>query len=123
MNPLSNFHLSFNPGYPNEYDRSDERTGSALMVHGSCVSIGCYAMTDANIEEIYALADSAFRNGQSFFRIHIFPFKMTDENMQRYDTSKWYSFWKNLKEGYDFFENHNNTPPNVEVINNRYIFN
>ena len=52
MNPLSEFHLSFNLGYPNEYDRAHKRTGSALMIHGSCVSIGCYAMTDAGIEEI-----------------------------------------------------------------------
>jgi hypothetical protein len=65
MNPASNFHLAFNLGYPNRFDRHYGRTGSALMVHGSCVSIGCYAMTDNGIEEIYALADAAFRNGQS----------------------------------------------------------
>src|SRR4030042_1777164 len=84
MNPVSNFHLSFNLGYPNEYDRDHKRTGSALMVHGSCVSIGCFAMTDAGIEEIYALADGALRNGQKSFKVHIFPFRMTDENMSKY---------------------------------------
>jgi len=41
------------------------------MVHGNCVSIGCYAMTDEKIEEIYAIADASLRNGQSFFRVHI----------------------------------------------------
>ena len=55
MNPRSRFHLSFNLGYPNAYDRAHKRTGSALMVHGNCVSIGCYAMTDAGIEEIYSV--------------------------------------------------------------------
>ena len=122
LNPVSNFHLSFDIGYPNKYDRSYKRTGSTLMVHGDCVSIGCYAMTDKQIEEIYALADAALRNGQSFFRVHIFPFRMTMKNMEKYKKSKWYSFWKNLKEGYDFFENNDNIPPNVEVKNKRYVF-
>ncbi len=123
LNPLSNFHLSFNLGYPNRYDRYYRRTGGALMVHGSCVSIGCYAMTDGGIEEIYALADAALRNGQRFFRVHIFPFRMNDENMESHKASKWYSFWENLKEGYDFFEDNGHVAPNVEVINGRYVFN
>ncbi|RMH74026.1 MAG: 2-dehydro-3-deoxyphosphooctonate aldolase [Gemmatimonadetes bacterium] len=122
LNPLSDFHLSFNLGYPNRYDRYHHRTGSALMVHGSCVSIGCYAMTDSLIEEIYALGDAAFRNGQSYFRVHIFPFRMTDENMERHRDSEWYSFWENLKEGYDWFEDNGHLPPNVEVENGRYVF-
>jgi len=69
MNPNSRFHLSFNLGYPNRYDQAHKRTGSALMVHGNRVSIGCFAMTDPKIEEIYCLADAALRNGQKFFRV------------------------------------------------------
>jgi murein L,D-transpeptidase YafK len=121
LNPLSNFHLSFNLGYPNRYDRINGRTGSALMVHGSCVSIGCYAMTDSVIEEIYTLADAAFRNGQPFFRVHIFPFRMTGENMGRHQDSEWIEFWRNLKEGYDFFETAFK-PPNVLIRERRYVF-
>lgn len=123
LNPLSKFHLSFNLGYPNRYDRTHGRTGGALMIHGDCVSIGCYAMTDRAIEEIFTLADAAFRNGQRFFRVHIFPFRMTDANMEGYGRSPWRSFWKNLKEGYDFFERNGHIPPNVEVKDRRYIFN
>ena len=121
LNPFSKFHLSFNLGYPNAYDRAHGRTGGALMVHGDCVSIGCYAMTDAGIEEIYALADAAFREGQPFFRVHVFPFRMTDENMARHEKSRWKDFWENLKEGYDFFER-SGRPPNVEVRGGRYVF-
>jgi len=121
MNPLSDFHLSFNLGYPNTYDRQHGRTGSALMVHGSCVSIGCYAMTDSCIEEIYCLSDAALINGQKYFKVHIFPFRMTDENMKKYANSKWLEFWKNLKEGYDFFEKAHNLP-DVRVKDKRYIF-
>ncbi len=123
LNPLSTFHLSFNLGYPNRYDQIHGRTGSALMVHGSCVSIGCYAMTDERIEEIYTIADAVLRNGQPFFRVHIFPFRMTDENMEQHCESKWCDFWQNVQEGYNFFENNGNVPPNVTVENGRYIFN
>jgi len=122
LNPASNFHLSFDLGYPNAYDRALKRTGRALMVHGSCVSIGCYAMTDDKIEEIYALADGALRNGQRFFRVHAFPFRMTEDNMKKHGGSEWYPFWTNLKEGYDYFESHGHIPPNVEVKDGRYVF-
>ncbi len=52
LNPQSRHHLAFNLGFPNAYDRALGRTGSALMVHGGCSSVGCFAMTDAAIEEI-----------------------------------------------------------------------
>ena len=91
------------------------------MVHGNKVSIGCFAMTDPKIEEIYALADAALRNGQKFFRVHCFPFRMTADNMKKHSKSKWISFWENLKTGYDFFEK-TKQPPNVEVKNKKYVF-
>tara|TARA_Y100001934_G_scaffold139694_1_gene168527 strand:- start:2458 stop:3369 length:912 start_codon:yes stop_codon:yes gene_type:complete len=121
MNPRSRFHLPFDLGYPNTYDRQHRRTGSLLMVHGSTVSIGCFAMTEARIEEIHTLADAALNGGQSFFRVHSFPFRMTSQNMLRHYGSKWNSFWRNLKQGYDFFERSKN-PPNVEVKNRSYVF-
>ncbi len=121
LNPWSQFHLSFNLGYPNAYDRSHGRTGSALMVHGDCVSIGCYAMTDALIEEIYTVMVAAFEAGQPFIRVHAFPFRMTADNMRAHQDSNWLPFWQNLKAGYDYFEQHNR-PPNVEVAGGKYVF-
>lgn len=120
LNPSSRFHLSFNIGYPNAYDRSQRRTGSAIMVHGACVSTGCYAMTNPTIEEIYAMADAAFRNGQKSVQVHIFPFRLTDDKIGRHRDSRWYPFWMNLKEGYDFFEQHRRTPA-VSVSSHRYV--
>jgi murein L,D-transpeptidase YafK len=122
MNPFSHYHLAFNLGYPNIYDRCHGRTGAALMVHGHCVSIGCFAMTDPAMEAIYTLADAALRNGQPFFRVHIFPFRMTSENMHRHRRSRWIDFWSNLKDGYDWFAAHHHTPPNVLSIKGRYRF-
>lgn len=121
MNPSSTFHLSFNIGFPNSYDRAHGRTGSFLMVHGHCVSIGCYAMTNKRIDEIFSLASAALREGQPFFRVHIFPFRMTEENMIRYEDHNWIEFWENLKEGYDLFEL-DRIPPNVSMEDKTYFF-
>ena len=87
MNPASNFHLSFNLGYPNAFDRANGRTGSFLMVHGACVSVGCFAMTDEGIAEIWTLMQAAFEGGQSAVDVHIFPFPMTAANITRHETS------------------------------------
>ncbi len=121
LNPNSRFHLSFNVGYPNAYDRAHRRTGSYIMVHGDCVSAGCFAMTDSAIEEIYRIVEAAFASGQPFFRVHIFPFRMTAESMRRQRGSQWAEFWRSLKPGYDHFER-TRTPPNVEVQSGRYVF-
>lgn len=121
LNPNSSYHLSFNLGYPNAFDRAHGRTGDFLMVHGDCVSIGCYAMTDEGIEEIYTLLQSALDGSQPFVRVHIFPFEMKDETLGRYKDNPNYAFWKNLKEGWDYFEE-NNTPPNVSIVSERYVF-
>ena len=121
MKPDSRYHLAFNIGYPNAYDRHHGRHGSFIMVHGNTVSIGCLAMTDAKIEEIYTLCAAALANGQKFFRIHIFPFRMTDERMADAAGNEWEDFWLNLREGYLFFERER-VPPNVTVNNGRYHF-
>jgi murein L,D-transpeptidase YafK len=122
MNPNSSFHLAFNLGFPNAFDRAHGRTGSALMVHGKCKSAGCYAMTDALIEEIYALARESFDAGHSSFQVHAYPFRMTDANMERHKSSKWHGFWKVLKEGHDLFEQ-TRVPPPVVVCGRQYRVN
>jgi len=122
MNPKSGYHLSFNMGFPNAFDRAHGRTGANLMVHGACSSSGCYSMTDAQVEQIYAFARDAFRGGQTEFQIQAFPFRMTAANMSRYRNDPNYAFWKNLKEGYDQFEI-TKVPPKVDVCEKRYVFN
>ena len=121
MKPDSQFHLAFNIGYPNEFDRAHQRTGTVIMVHGNRVSIGCLAMTDRKIEEIYTLCAAAHAGGQPYFRIHLFPFRMTHERMAKAAGDPNESFWQNLKEGHDLFEQ-NRVPPNVSVRDRRYRF-
>jgi murein L,D-transpeptidase YafK len=122
MNPNSSYYLSINIGYPNAYDRSNNRTGAFLMIHGDCSSRGCYAMTDEQIAEIYALARESFFGGQSSFQIQAFPFRMTPQNMARYRNSPHMAFWKMLKVGYDHFEV-TRQEPKVDVCDRRYVFN
>ncbi|KEG21306.1 L,D-transpeptidase family protein [Bartonella bacilliformis] len=121
MNPRSKYYLSFNIGFPNLYDQVNGRTGSYLMVHGGCASVGCYSMNDKNMAQIYAFARDAFRGGQRAFSLHAFPFRMTDANMAHHRASPHYPFWKMLKEGYDFFEKYRKLPV-IEVYKKRYIF-
>lgn len=122
MKPNSQYHLAFNIGYPNAYDRANGRTGSNLMVHGACSSSGCYSMTDAQIEQIYAFGRDAFTGGQTEFQVQAFPFRMTAANMARYRNDPNYQFWTMLKEGYDHFEI-TKVPPKVDVCEKRYVFN
>ncbi|MCK5385308.1 MAG: murein L,D-transpeptidase [Alphaproteobacteria bacterium] len=122
LNPNSKYFLSFNIGYPNKYDRSNGRTGSALMIHGSCVSNGCLAMSNKNIAEIYLIVEQNFKYGHKSIPIHIFPFRMTEDNMAMRRYSRWYPFWKNLKYAYDYFEERH-LPPQVSIRNKRYIVN
>src|SRR5262249_28755767 len=77
MNPNSAWYLSFNLGFPNAYDRANDRTGQFLMVHGDCSSAGCYAMTDEQMGEIYALAREPLLSGQKAFHVQAYPFRLT----------------------------------------------
>ncbi len=121
MNPNSNYYLAINTGFPNAYDRANGRTGDLLMIHGDCSSAGCYAMTDEQIAEIYALAREAFFGGQRAFQIQAYPFKMTPLNMAKHRNSPNMPFWRMLKEGYDHFEV-TRQEPKVEVCDKHYVF-
>lgn len=104
MNPASSYHLSFNLGYPNAFDRAHGRDGSFLMVHGACVSAGCFAMTDRGIEEIWTLMQAAFEGGQTGVEVHIFPFAMTAQNLAAHQASAHLPFWMNLAPAWTQFE-------------------
>jgi murein L,D-transpeptidase YafK len=121
MNPNSNYYLSINVGYPNSFDKAHNRDGSLIMIHGDCSSRGCYAMTDEQISEIYALARDTFLGGQPSFQVQAFPFRMTPANLARHRNSPNLAFWKMLKVGNDHFET-TRLEPKVNVCNRRYVF-
>jgi murein L,D-transpeptidase YafK len=111
---------SLNIGFPNQFDRAAGRTGSYILVHGGCTSVGCFAMTDAVMEQIYAVSEQALFAGQESIQIQIFPFRMSDENLATQTGNKWYPFWTNLRQGYDAFES-TRMPPNVGVCRRSYV--
>lgn len=121
LNPKSSYYRAFNLGFPNAYDQTFGRTGSLLMVHGDCVSIGCYAMTDKGIDDIYRIVEAALLAGQNAVPVHAFPFRMTDTALAAKAGHRWASYWANLKEGYDLFET-TKVPPNALVCGQRYTF-
>jgi hypothetical protein len=65
LNPNSSYHLSLRVSYPNEFDRNmGERDGRSdlggdIYIHGRAVSVGCLAMGDPAIEELFVLAAEA----------------------------------------------------------------
>ncbi|MEP3246040.1 MAG: murein L,D-transpeptidase family protein [Sneathiella sp.] len=132
LNPHSRYHLSFNIGFPNQYDQQKGRTGSYLMVHGDCVSAGCYAMakrliplgSDRNqpIEEIWTLITAAFQAGHPTIPVHAFPFRLTRSNLEKHRNSEWIDFWNELLPGYQHFES-TRTIPDIKTAAGQYVFN
>jgi murein L,D-transpeptidase YafK len=121
MNPNSSYYLAINTGFPNAYDRANDRHGNFLMIHGDCSSRGCYAMTDEQIGEIYSLAREAFLGGQKEFQVQAYPFRMTPANLARHRNNPNMAFWKMIKDGDDhFLVSH--MEPKVDVCDRRYVF-
>ena len=121
MNPQSAYYLSFNTGFPNAFDKALGRTGSQLMVHGDCSSRGCYAMTDEQIAEIYAMGRESFFGGQRAFQFQAYPFRMTAMNMAKHRNNPNMPFWRMIKEGYDHFEV-TRQEPKVDFCEKKYVF-
>ncbi len=119
LNPHSSYRRSFNLGFPNLYDAANGRTGSFVMVHGACMSAGCYAMTDPVIDEIWELIVAALDGGQKRFSVHVFPFRMTEPQFAILGGGPWNGFWRDLKTAYDLFDA-SHTPPKISVCAKRY---
>ena len=122
LKPDSKYHLALNVGYPNALDRALKRTGDFIMVHGQCVSVGCFAMTNDLIEEIYAFVRVAFEAGVDEVPVHIFPFRMTAANMAAHTTHTARESWAPLKDAYDDFAM-THEPPRVGFCGKRYVVN
>jgi murein L,D-transpeptidase YafK len=120
LNPESRFHLSFDINYPNARDRALGCTGNLIMVHGSVYSIGCYAMTDPVIEEIYTLVSMAIGHGQTTVPVHCFPFRMKPRRMKQAEKNAGeaahLAFWRQLEPAWRHFEETKRLPL---ITNNR----
>jgi murein L,D-transpeptidase YafK len=119
LNPQSRWHRSFNLGFPNAFDRAHGRTGSYLMVHGGCSSIGCYAITDEAIDEVWQLVTAALEAGQKRIPVTVLPFRMTASALAGHAGDPRADFWAQLAAGDALFEA-TGQPPRVRVCRGRY---
>jgi murein L,D-transpeptidase YafK len=119
FNPNSNYHLSLGLNYPNASDKilSDaDRPGSAIYIHGNCVSTGCLAITDMPIEELYVLTSYAKDAGQEFIPVHIYPVKFNQKKSEEYlqeaikANPALEKFAASMKQAFDYFETKKNLP-------------
>jgi murein L,D-transpeptidase YafK len=130
FNPYSSYHLSLGVSYPNASDKilGNGNLGGDIMIHGNCLSIGCIPITDDCIKEVYIMAVEARNNGQATIPIAIFPGKMDEKGMaflskQYADNLSLLAFWKNLKIGYDYFENKKQLPKVSVDKQGKYVVN
>lgn len=118
FNPTSNFHLSLRVNYPNKSDRVlgyKKDLGGDIFIHGNCVTIGCIPMTDDLIDEIYIIALDARSKTNNPIYAHIFPTRMDDAGMRKLDSEfsrniTLMNFWRNIADGYKYFEKSNRLP-------------
>lgn len=125
FNPYSSYHLSLGINYPNASDKiiGKGNLGGDIMIHGSCVTIGCMPLTDTYIKEVYVLAVEARNNGQQTIPVHIFPTRMNANGMSflAEKSAKHLEFWKNIKAGYDYFENKKQLPKITTDKSGKYL--
>ncbi len=119
FNRASSYHLSMRISYPNSRDRKLRYTGSAIMIHGDCVSIGCLAMSDERIEELWVMA-TGLKNGK--VHVHLFPGHGLDGFIAKAKTPELASFWRNLKRGHDLFEADHTLPRIDSQSDGTYVF-
>lgn len=129
FNPQSNHYLSMGINYPNSSDKilgKKGNPGSNIFIIGNCVTWGCIPITKDEIKELYLIVVETYSNSPKNIPVHIFPKRLSTDGF--YDLKKRYkrnneliSFWTNLKEGYDIFEN-NHIIPIIEVEENTGVY-
>ena len=119
LRPSGHWNRALDLGFPTPYEEMQGHTGDGILIHGGCGSVGCIAMTDPVIEEIYQLAKAALKGGQREIPVHVFPFRMTAAHMTSFKDSPWFGFWQELKPAYDYFEQ-SHQAPRVGICNKRY---
>lgn len=131
FNPNSQYHLSLGLNYPNASDKvlSDSlRPGNGIYIHGSCVSIGCVAVNDDDIEEIYTLAAYAKAAGQEFIPVHIFPVNFNNKKSTEYlhtiveNNPSLKKFFEQLRKAFSIFEETRQLPVVMIERNGTYVF-
>ena len=121
--PESAYHLSANVGYPNASDKilGGPRPGGEIMIHGRCASIGCIAVTDERIQELYVMSAPLLDRGERV-HVHIFPARDVGGLLAREEYAQHRRFWENLREGMTLFDADHRIPAVSVDWQGRYVF-
>lgn len=104
-NSHSLFYLSMRVNYPNASDKKLGKKGDLggdIMIHGNCVSIGCLAMSDERIQELWVMT-KAMDDRQKRVAVYLFPTRDLDALIAGESSVEFKEFWSNLKVGLDLF--------------------
>lgn len=132
FNPKSTYYLSLGLNYPNVSDRllSDStRPGSAIYIHGSCVTVGCIPIRDDQIDELYILAAYAKDQGQDFIPVHIFPVRFDVDRSVKYlenfvkDNEDRKKFANKMEDAFEYFERYKQLPVVMIGEQGQYMIN
>lgn len=97
FNERSKFYLSLGLDYPTLDDlklADAKKPGSDIFIHGGCSSVGCIAISDDKIKELYLLALKSTKP----IEVIILPFQYSKDNFQKHlkQYPEWESFWNAL---------------------------
>lgn len=112
---------AMNINYPNSFDRTNGRGGSSILIHGGCGSIGCFAIQNQNVEDVYGAVRAALRNGQAYIPVLSLPFRFSTLAPEKEDTLHMSEFWSDLRRADLLFER-DRLPPVAWICDGRYYF-
>ena len=97
------------------------RGGSSILIHGGCGSIGCFAIQNQNVEEVYGAVRAALRNSQAYVPVLTLPFRYSALAPEKEDTLHMSEFWSDLRRADLLFER-DKLPPIAWICDGRYYF-
>ncbi len=112
---------AMNINYPNNFDQLNGRSGSSILIHGGCGSIGCFAIQNENVEEVYGAVRAALRDSQAYVPVLTLPFRFSALAPQKEDTLHMSEFWSDLRRADLLFER-DRLPPTAWICDGRYYF-
>jgi len=120
----TSYHLAMSVSYPNPYDQAESRTspGGQILIHGSCVSIGCISMSDERIEELWTMAAPLYQ-AHHHVALHIFPTRAMKDLVSDPDQQAHASFWKMLEPTWEKFESDHLLPAVAFNTKAQYVVN
>jgi murein L,D-transpeptidase YafK len=122
LHAASDYYLALKVSYPNASDRllgHPTQPGSDIMIHGRCASIGCLALGDERIQELWVMSEAL-----RVRPIHVHFLPARDRALLHDDPAfaDQQSFWENLYQGQELFERTRRPPVVTVERDGRYAF-